>query len=156
MTNDVVGIPFKRHFRMFSLDPSIKRIVKKEVGQQRTDHPTLRRTSIPRHQLPGLFLHRALQPAFNVESRPWLRHVLCYRPCEKPVVDGVKEGFQVNIDDPRVTPAVIGQGSAFAQHLSDVDVTADQRSPNTLIALSHVAPLNGLSGEQYCKVVSNC
>lgn len=72
-----------------------------------SNHTTLRRASIPRHQLPGLLLHRALQPAFDVESRPWLRYVLCYRPCQKPVVDGVKEGFQVNIDDPRVTPAVI-------------------------------------------------
>jgi hypothetical protein len=33
MTDNIVGIPFKRHLRMLSLNPSIKRVVKKEVSQ---------------------------------------------------------------------------------------------------------------------------
>jgi hypothetical protein len=60
VTDHIVGIPFKRHLRMFSLDPSIKRIVEKEVSQQRTNHPALRSASIPSNQLSGLLLHRTL------------------------------------------------------------------------------------------------
>jgi len=85
---------------MLGLNPSIKRVVKKEIGQQRANNTPLRSTARSRHQLSGLPLQRTLQAAFNVESRPWLLNVLFYRPNQELVVDCVKEGFQVNIDDP--------------------------------------------------------
>jgi hypothetical protein len=46
VANRVVSIAFERNFRKVPAHPNVERIVKKEVCQEGTDHPALRRSSL--------------------------------------------------------------------------------------------------------------
>src|SRR5262252_2965180 len=43
----IIGITFERDARMVPPHPPVERVMKKEVGQERTDDPSLRRSSLP-------------------------------------------------------------------------------------------------------------
>jgi len=50
MHDGIIGVPLKWNLRIVRRQPSIKRIMQKQVGQQWTDHAALRRALLTRNQ----------------------------------------------------------------------------------------------------------
>jgi hypothetical protein len=70
VADDVVGIPFERHAGPHPPQPQVERIVQEQVGQQRRDHPALRRSPGRGDEFAVVELHWRLQPALDVEPHP--------------------------------------------------------------------------------------
>ncbi len=105
MADDVVGIPLKRHPGKPPPWPDIEHVVQKQVGQERSNYPSLRRPPVPRNKVAIFHHHGPRQPAFDVEQYPGASRVLAHRPQEQVVVDAVEETLDVDVDDPVIPPA---------------------------------------------------
>ena len=82
------------------LHPGIEPIVQKQVGEARGDWAALRRAHDPWEESSIRPLHRGLQPALHVQHDPFLVGVARDRLQHEVPWNGVKEGPDVEIDNP--------------------------------------------------------
>jgi len=95
MHQSVVCIPTPRKLRVCPCHPQIERIMQEQICQYGTDNPALRCTAGSLNLRAILHAHRRGQPSFDVEDRPWARHVLPNRPQQKRVIDVVERELQL-------------------------------------------------------------
>ena len=81
--------------------------MQEQVGQDRTDHATLRSPRTPRLECAIFPLHRRLQPALNVEQCPHAVGMPTQRAQQQLPVKTVKERLDVDVEYPVVTPATL-------------------------------------------------
>src|SRR5450759_1426748 len=105
MHDGIIGETLKRHLPILRRHPPIKRIMQKQIGQQRADDTALRRALLTRDQLAILLLHWRFQPALNVESDPLLLGVFLHRPYQQILRDVIEETLDVQIYNPVIAPA---------------------------------------------------
>jgi hypothetical protein len=103
--NAVIGIAAEPHAAKVATYQTVKRILQKQIGQQRTNDTTLRGALRPFHQLAVRHLHWHFQPTLNVQQDPWRLTVLSERTHKQFVVDVVKQTFDIELDYPVVFPA---------------------------------------------------
>ena len=84
--------------------PQIKRIVQKQIGQDR-GHDTALRRAFATSDLPARGLHRRFQPAFHVEQNLRLLTVLAQSPHHEVVFEFVEQPADVELYNPVVVPA---------------------------------------------------
>ena len=87
--------------------PHVERVVEKEIGQERTDDPALRRSPFPADEAAIRHLNGRSQPSFEVKQHPRAVRMLAHRPHQQVPVDIIEEGFDVQIDHPVVAPAAL-------------------------------------------------
>src|ERR1700693_3648105 len=83
----------------------MERIMKEQVGRERADDPTLRRTRHARHDAAVLHLHRRLQPALDIEQYPRTVRMTTDRLEQQLPIDAVEVTFNVDVEHPIVSPA---------------------------------------------------
>src|SRR5471030_2064806 len=105
MHDGIIGETLKRHLPILRRHPPIKRIMQKQIGQQRADDTALRRALLTRNQLAVLLLHWRFQPALDVENHPWFFGVFLHRPYQQILRDVVEETLDVQIYNPVMAPA---------------------------------------------------
>jgi site-specific DNA recombinase len=105
MADHIIGITLERDGRMVPLHPGVERVMQKEIRQDRAHNPTLWRSSLPRDEAPILHLYGCLQPTFNVQKHPWAIRVFADRAHQQLGIDLIEEALDVEIQNPRVTPA---------------------------------------------------
>src|SRR5215813_12582423 len=66
VTDRIIGIALEQYVREVPAHPQIERIVQKEIGQEVTDDPALRRPSLSPDEAPIRHLHRGFQPSVDV------------------------------------------------------------------------------------------
>jgi hypothetical protein len=79
--------------------------VQEQVGEQRTDDPTLRRALGPLCEGAVPTLDRRTQPPADVKTYPGQIRVMSHGTFNEIMRNGIKEGFDVQIYDPVVFPA---------------------------------------------------
>src|SRR5882672_6011986 len=89
--------------------PEIKRIMQEEIGQQRTDDSALRRASCPLLQSAICLLHGSTKPPRNIQPQPWAVGVVCHSTLNQVMWNGIKERFDVQINDPVSIPAALSR-----------------------------------------------
>jgi hypothetical protein len=90
---------------MVPLHPDVERVMQKEIRQDRAYHPTLWRSSLPLDEAPILHLYGCLQPTFDVQKHPWAIRVFADRAHQQLGIDLIEEALDVEIQNPRITPA---------------------------------------------------
>ncbi len=85
------------------------------VLRRRGDCRALRATTVSRYQAPILPLHWGFQPPLHVKRNPDQVRVLPYRSHDELVVQGVEEGFDVQVYDPVRLPAPFPAGCHCVQ-----------------------------------------
>ena len=78
-----------------------------QVRQQRADDAALWRAALPRLQAPVGHLHLGPQPPLEVEQNPVVLGVVTNRSHHEVPIDRVEERFDVEINDPVITPATL-------------------------------------------------
>ena len=73
--------------------------------RSRSHDPTLWRSSLPRDEAPIRHLHGRFQPSFDVEKHPRAIRVFADRTHQQIGIDSVEEALDVEIQNPRITPA---------------------------------------------------
>src|SRR6266542_3554731 len=130
MHDGVVRVALERDARIVPLHPQIKRVVEKQVGQQRTDDTTLRRALAPRLQGSIHSLYRGTEPPPNVQTNPRHVGVVGHGALDQIMIQTVKERFDVQIDHPVSLPA------SFPRHPHRVE-RRSARSIAVRIAVEH-------------------
>src|SRR5205814_6918290 len=105
MHDGIISEALKRQLPILLRHPPIKRIVQKQIGQQRADDTALRRALLTRNQLAVLFLHWRFQPPLDVENYPLFFGVFLHRPYQQILRDVVEETLDVQINDPVIALA---------------------------------------------------
>ena len=77
--------------------PEIERVVQKRICQDWADHAALRRTAVSLNSGSIFLHHRRFQPSFDVQQRPFTRHVFPDGPQQKLVVDVVEQALDVKL-----------------------------------------------------------
>ena len=103
----IIGITFERDARTVPPHPPVERVMKKEVSQQGTHDPSLRRSSFPADEAAIRHLNGRSQPSVEVKQHPRTVRMLAHRPHQQFPVDFIEEGFDVQIEHPVVTPAAL-------------------------------------------------
>jgi hypothetical protein len=101
----IVRVTLEVDTRKRPLHPAIKRVVQEEICQQRTDDAALRRAFRPLLQCAVWTLHRSTQPPRNVQPDPRDVGVTRHGALDQIMRDGIKETFDVQVDDPVGVPA---------------------------------------------------
>ena len=109
MYQPIVRIPTPRKFRVCPCHPQIERIVQEQIGQHGADHAALRRATGSLDPRAVLHAHRCGQPPFDVQNRPWARHMFPNRPQQKRMVDVVEQALDVEFQYPVVVPAALSR-----------------------------------------------
>ena len=76
----IIGVPLEWHSRIVPCEPSIQRIMQKQICEQGARDSALRRALFPWDHSPVLFLHWRFQPALDIEYDPSLQGMLLHRP----------------------------------------------------------------------------
>src|SRR6516225_7161530 len=105
----IIGIPTPGKVGVRPRYPEIERVMHEQIRQNRTDHTTLWGAAVS-HDYRSIFLdHRRCQPSFDVEQRPFARHVFPDGPQQKRVVDVVEQALDVKFKNPVVFPASLAR-----------------------------------------------
>src|SRR5271169_6479395 len=82
--------------------PEVNDIVEEDVGEDRADARPLRRANL--HRLPSAALQDAgLEPPLDQAVNPWVGYPMPQHPNQPSVVNGIKEGSDVEIEHPAHT-----------------------------------------------------
>ena len=103
----IIGIALEGDARMVPTHPHVERVMEKEIRQEGTDDPALRRSSFPADQAAIRHLNGRSQPSFEVKQHPRAVRVLAHRPHQQLPVDIIEEGFDVQIEHSIVAPATL-------------------------------------------------
>src|SRR5215469_16088895 len=76
----IIGITLERDVRMVPPHPPVERVMKKEVGQEWTHDPSLRRSSFPADEAAIRHLNGRSQPSVEVKQHPWAVRMFAHRP----------------------------------------------------------------------------
>src|SRR5271157_6053847 len=101
----VVRVTLDPDARILSLHPEVERVVQEQVGQQRTDDPSLRGPLRPLHESAVPTFDRGAQPPPNIQADPSQIRVAGQGTLDEVMRNGIKEGSDVQIDDPVAVPA---------------------------------------------------
>ncbi len=101
----IIGIALEGNARMVPTHPHVERVMEKEIRQEGTDDPALRRSSFPADEAAIRHLNGRSQPSFEVEQHPRAVRMLAHRPHQQLPIDIIEEGFDVQIEHPVVAPA---------------------------------------------------
>ena len=74
--------------------------MQEEVRQERGNDPALRRPLRPLLQGAVFTLHGSAKPPRDVEPHPWIVGVMCHGALDQRMIQTLKEGFDVQVDDP--------------------------------------------------------
>ena len=92
---------------MISSHPCVEPIMQKQVGEERTDHPALRRPPFSDDEASIHHLHWCLQPSLDVEKHPSTGRMSTHRTHEQIGIDSVENTLDVEIMNPVITPALL-------------------------------------------------
>lgn len=106
----VIRITFEADVRIVPIHPPIECIVQEQIGEQRTNDTALRGSLRPLHERSIRTFDRGAQPPSNVETNPGQIRVAGHGALDEVVRNGIKERFDVQIDDPVDLPP------AFPRH----------------------------------------
>src|SRR5580698_710025 len=112
VTDRVIRIALKGYLRMLTRHPRVERVVQEQVGQDRTDHASLRGPRTAWLECAILPLHRRLQPALNVEQYPRAVGMPTQRAQQQLPVETVEKRLDVDVEYPVVPPATLA-GEAY-------------------------------------------
>src|SRR5262245_33357651 len=107
MADRIIGIALERNVRILPSHPCIERIMQKEIRQDRAYDPTLWCASLPRDEASIRHLYGGFQPSFDVEKHPRAIRVFADRTHQQIAVDSIEEALDVEIQNPRMTPATL-------------------------------------------------
>src|SRR5664280_1560111 len=105
VTDDVIGIALKRDVWIVFFHPTIKRIVKEKISQDRAHYSPLRGPLLSAYQRAIRHAHRRPEPSFDVEQHPCAIGMTTHRSHQQLPIDVVEEAFDVEIEHPVMTPA---------------------------------------------------
>ena len=117
VANRIVGIALERDGGMIPRHPDVEGIMQEQVRQDRADHPTLWRSSLPDDEAALRRLRRCLQPSLDVHQHPRAVGVLAHRPHQQFRLDAVKEGLDIEIKNPVMTPASLPRREIGRAHV---------------------------------------
>src|ERR1017187_205803 len=98
-----------------SSHPLVERVVQEEVRQERGNDPALRRPLRPLLQGAVFTLHGSAKPPRDVEPHPWIVGVMCHGALDQRMIQTLKEGFDVQVDDP------VGAPASLPRHCDRID-----------------------------------
>src|SRR5579859_4769177 len=97
---NVVCISFERRVWMMLRQPRVEHEMQKDVRQHWANHAALRRPFRTRLESPVGHLHGSFQPPFDVQQNPPGRRVPFDRTHHEIVIERVKEGSDIEIENP--------------------------------------------------------
>lgn len=97
MDQPIIRIPAPGVVRIVFRHPDVKRVVKEQVGQHRTDDAALRCPPGTFYQGSVRQLQRRRQPAPDIQHGPFTLHVLLERLLQQCMVDVVKQAFDIKL-----------------------------------------------------------
>jgi len=107
--NRIIGIPLEGDILMVFCHPRIEHIMQEQVRQQWRYYSALRRTLLP-HVLNAILIKdRRFQPTLHVEQHPFALSALAQRTHHQVVIDGIKEPFDVQINNPVILPTPLSR-----------------------------------------------
>ena len=107
MDDGIVRITLEPDARILPLHPQIERVVQEQIGQQRTDDTPLRGALRPLHQSAIRTFDGGTKPPPNVQTDPGKIRVVGHGTFDKIMRNGIKEGSDIQIDDPVGVPAAL-------------------------------------------------
>src|SRR6056297_532188 len=120
MNNHIICILLKWTIRKIVFHPFIKCNVKKDVGKNRTDYPTLRRPLfIISDEGSVLLLNGGFQPSLCIGYDVAFIGKIPQSPYHQSMVNVIKESFDVHVYNPCITPAIF---SCFPNGLMSIAV----------------------------------
>src|SRR6516165_1505315 len=81
--------------------------MQKQIRKDGAYDPSLRSSRRARHDAAVLYLHRSLQPAFDVEQHPGRVRMMTDRLEHQFPIDAVEVSFDVDVEHPVVSPAAL-------------------------------------------------
>src|SRR5271165_1034418 len=101
----IVRVTLEPDARILPLHPEVERVVQEQVGQQRTDAPSLRGPLRPLHESAVRTFNRGAQPPPNIQADPSQIRAVGQGTLDEVMRNGIKEGSDVQIDHPVAVPA---------------------------------------------------
>src|SRR5208337_2784411 len=101
----IVRVTLEANARIVPIHPQIECVVQGQIGEQRTDDTALRGSLRPLQESPIRTFDRGAQPPSNIQTDPSQVRVVGHGAFDEVMGNGIKEGFDVQIDDPVGRPA---------------------------------------------------
>ena len=115
----VIRVPGEPDARQMPRHPQIKRIVQKQIRQDRRHDTSLRRALVALQDLTLRSLHWRFQPAFHVEQYPGFLTVLAQSRHQEAMVEIVEQPPNVELHDPVTVPTpTSGDGDRLQRRLA--------------------------------------
>ena len=115
----IVSVAGERTLWMGALHPSVKRIMHKQIHQNRTDHTSLRGTTFPQQVLAFRSFERCSKPSLDIQQDPVFLDVAANCLHQEPMIDLIKGSLDVKLDHPVIFPAPLsGDGNRLFRRSS--------------------------------------